>query len=872
MKRIIVILGMLINFTMYAQQVTINSPGSICAGQSATLIAQVPGLGTDTLTFQWLIGGQSFGAPNNDSILVNPNGSANYSVIVSTNQNTFVFSTFAQSLGTTTLTVNPLPNATANGGSFCQGSTINLSASGGISYSWTGPNNFTSNTQNPTLSAVGSASGTYHVAVVNSAGCSTVVSTQVTVHQNPVLNVDSIPVSCNGLSDGIAFVSSITGGTAPFSYFWNTNSTSNAITGLASNVYSVIVTDANGCSASGSTIVTQPAPLTLSAQVTNVSCNNGNNGSIDLTVNGGTAPYSYQWSNGFTGQDPQGLLATSFSVTVTDANSCSTSGNWTVNQPANLTITTSTTIATCVANGSANVSVSGGTAPYSYQWSNGASTSSINAPAGMYTVIVTDANGCQISGATTIGTPVPVTATGSANSLSCFGSNNGSINLTVNGSSPFSYAWTNGATTQNLTGLSAGSYSVTVTASNGCTTTQSFVINQPSILGATTSTTHALCYNGTGIVTAIASGGTMPYTYTWSNGATTMSASALAGVHTVTVTDANGCIAQASTIVTQPSQLLSLISSQTNIACAGNNNGSATVSVIGGTAPYSLLWSNGAQTQTAFGLSAGNYTVTVTDANGCSTTNTATITTAGSALYGSMTSNPSCGNSNNGSITTSVSGGQQPYSYQWSNGANSPSISGLAPGNYSVTITDANGCQWQGSQQITGSPGIIINLNNQVLCENNNNLINASFTGGTWPYQFIWTTPSGQIFTTYNINPIEQGVYQLTIIDAFGCQASGSMFITLIPCDPLSVDNIFSNENITLFPNPISLGGIATIQFPYHNNDVAVQLMDISGKILSEDKVLDENYKLHTSGLSSGTYIVRIVSHNQIVTKRLIVQ
>src|SRR5690606_35010898 len=155
-----------------------------------------------------------------------------------------------------------------------------------------------------------------------------------------------------------------------------------------------------------------------------------------------------------------------------------------------------------------------------------------------------------------------------------------------------------------------------------------------------------------------------------------------AGGYTVTVTDANGCTVQASTVVIQPNQLIAFISNQQNIACAGNSNGSATVSVVGGTPNYSDVWSTGVQTQTVSGLAAGSYTVTVTDANGCIATTTATISTAGSELYANMTSEPSCGNSNSGSVTASVSGGQQPYSYQWSNGANSPSVSGLAPGIY----------------------------------------------------------------------------------------------------------------------------------------------------------------------------------------------
>jgi hypothetical protein len=460
--------------------------------------------------------------------------------------------------------------------------------------------------------------------------------------------------------------------------------------------------------------------------------------------------------------------------------------------------------------------------------------------------------------------------------ISCFAGTNGSIDLTVTGIGPFTYAWSNGVTTQDLTNLGWGNYTVTVTAANGCDTSLTFSLSQPAPLAAQISATNALCFNGTGSAAVLATGGTGNYTFLWSpQGGTGSTANNLpTGAYTVTVTDANGCTVQASTVVTQPSQLLAAISNQTNIACAGNSNGSATVSVVGGTPNYSLLWSNGAQTQTTFGLAAGNYTVTVTDANGCTATTTATITTAGSPLYANMTSNPSCGNSNTGDITTSVSGGQQPYSYQWSNGATSPSISGLAPGNYSVIITDANGCTWSGSQQILGSPGIVISLSNQTLCQNNNELINATFTGGTWPYQFIWTTPSGQTFTTNDVNPVEQGIYQLTIIDAFGCQASGSMFITLINCVTTSVEETFHTHNVSVFPNPISSGQEITLQLPSTIQEVDIRMIDFVGKTVFQGRANGSTHQISTSGLAAGTYMVQVaaVDGSASVTKKIIIQ
>lgn len=1085
MKKLAVILGMLFTLSVNAQQ-QISGPASICAGQSATLIAQVPGFNTDTLQFQWSMNGVLFGL-SNDTIVVTPGvGTWNYSVVIVTNGNQFVGNIY------TTLTVNQIPTATAIGGAFCENSTISLTGGGGVSYNWSGPNGFSSSLQNPTITqATLAANGTYSLVVSNSFGCSDTTTTQVVVNPLPTptitvspndtvclgtqvalfatggvsyswsvggngpsttwtptttgnlvpsvfvtdgngcsaleflpmvvnpapavtavatpvtcfggsnasittnvsggssfsylwsngattpfvsglpignysvtvtnnfgclatttavvteplaavtaslvvsnvscnggsngsisvnasggvgfysyswtgsgtggnprtnltagsytvtvtdgngctasatgtvtqpialtANADSIPLSCNGLADGSAFVSFISGGTSPYTYVWSNGATGSSTTGLSTGNYQVTVTDANGCQVSTATVVTQPAAITLSAQITSVTCNGGNNGSIDLTVSGGTAPYTYLWSNGFTGQDPQGLTAGNRTVTVTDANGCTATSSWVVNQPTALILNASTTSATCLGNGngSTSVNVSGGTAPYSYSWTGGGTNNSITAPAGNYTVTVTDGNGCQSLAIATIGAAVPVTASAVVTPISCFAGTNGTIDLTVTGIGPFTYAWSNGVTTQDLTNLGWGNYTVTVTAANGCDTSLTFSLSQPAPLVAQISATNALCFNGTGSAAVLATGGTGNYTFLWSpQGGTGSTANNLpTGAYTVTVTDANGCTVQASTVVTQPSQLLATISNQTNIACAGNSNGSATVSVVGGTPNYSLLWSNGAQTQTAFGLAAGSYTVTVTDANGCTVTTTATITTAGSPLYANMTSNPSCGNSNTGDITTSVSGGQQPYSYQWSNGATSPSISGLAPGNYSVIITDANGCTWSGSQQILGSPGIVISLSNQTLCQNNNELINATFTGGTWPYQFIWTTPSGQTFTTNDVNPVEQGVYQLTIIDAFGCQASGSMFITLTPCGTTtSIESILSEDGVKLFPNPISSGQEFTLQLPSNIQEVEIRVMDFVGKTVFQGRTNEPNYRISTSGLAAGTYFVQIAT------------
>ncbi|WP_276505100.1 SprB repeat-containing protein, partial [Terrimonas pollutisoli] len=212
----------------------------------------------------------------------------------------------------------------------------------------------------------------------------------------------------------------------------------------------------------------------------------------------------------------------------------------------------------------------------------------------------------------------------------CFGNATGSVDLTVNGgTTPYTYVWSNGASTQDITALVAGIYSVTVTDANNCTATISVTITQPAAaLALTSSKVDVLCFgNATGSVDLTVNGGTAPYTYVWSNGASTQDITALAaGTYTVTVTDNNNCTATTSITIGQPAAALALSEAHVNVLCFGNATGSVDLTVNGGTAPYTYVWSNGASTQDITALVAGTYSVTVTDANNCTATTSVTIT------------------------------------------------------------------------------------------------------------------------------------------------------------------------------------------------------------------------------------------------------
>ncbi|RYJ42994.1 Adhesin AidA-related protein [Flavobacterium beibuense] len=598
-------------------------------------------------------------------------------------------------------------NVACNGGTNGSATVTVTGGTAPYTYSWapTGGNAAT---------ASGLAAGTYTVTVTDGNLCNTTKS--VTITQPTVLSAyisSQTNIACNGGTTGSATVT-VTGGTAPYTYLWSNSASTATTTGLTAGTYTVLITDANLCTTNSSVTITQPTTaLSASAIATNVSCNGSSNGTIDLTVTGGTAPYAFVWSNTAITEDMTGLSAGTYNVTVTDANGCTTTASATVTEPNALIASSVTTAVSCNggSNGTIDLTVTGGTAPYTFVWSNTATTEDMTGlSAGTYDVTVTDANGCTATASVTINEPTVLSASGVATNVSCNGGSNGTIDLTVTGgTAPYGFVWSNTATTEDMTGLSAGTYDVTVTDAKGCTTTASVTVNEPTALSASISSqTNILC-NGaaTGSATVTANGGTASYEYLWSNGATTATVAGLeAGTYNVTVTDANGCTANTSVTIDEPTSLnLTILTS--NVTCNGGSNGSATATVSGGVAPYSYSWSDsgvvGANPTT---LTAGTYTLTVTDDNGCTVDQTITIDEP-DALTASFNSvNVSCPGSSDGTATVTVTGGTAPYEYLWSNGASTASLVGLTDGTYTVTITDDNGCTLIDSVTVVTTPDV----------------------------------------------------------------------------------------------------------------------------------------------------------------------
>jgi hypothetical protein len=462
----------------------------------------------------------------------------------------------------------------------------------------------------------------------------------------PALQVTN--VTCNGGNDGSATVSA-TGGTAPYTYAWPASAgsqTTAAATGLSAGTYIVTVTDANSCTDTTLVTITEPTAVTptISTQ-TNVDCNGNSTGSATVTATGGTGGYTYTWDAAAASQTTAtatGLAAGTYSVTVTDASGCTGSTTVTITEPAILTATgvartyTSGDNISCngLTDGSIDLTVAGGTGPYTYAWDNGAGSNEdpSNLGAGTYNVTVTDANGCTANALFTLTEPTALTSSAvETQQASCSGGSDGKAMVTGSGgSAPYTYQWDAAAgsqTTQEATSLAAGSYSVTVSDANNCTSVSTVSVTSPSGLAATAMVfTNVSCKGASdGSINLNVTGGTAPYTYNWSNGSTSEDLFGLSGgTYTVTVTDANGCTTNATGTVAEPTTLTPS-TTITDVTCNGNSDGAIDLSVTGGTSPYTYIWNTGAITEDISNLPTGTYTVTVTDANGCMMSHSATV-------------------------------------------------------------------------------------------------------------------------------------------------------------------------------------------------------------------------------------------------------
>ena len=630
--------------------------------------------------------------------------------------------------------------------------------------------------------------GTYIVTVTESSGCSLVDTIELPEPAPLVAQTSLTPTDCNG-QNGSASVT-VSGGTPPYTYLWNTGATTPTITGLTPGSYSVTVTDGHFCTAFGLVYLPAPNPPQVTIFGESPDCNGAQNGFASAMVTGGAPPLTYLWNTGATTPTIQGLGAGTYSLTVTDALGCSDSASITLTQPDTLIIDVVLTPPLCAgdSNGSIQVSGWGGTPPYTYQWNTGSTSPLLTGiPAGIYTVTVTDANGCALSQNIELPEPPPLMVQVSTTPSACNGATGTATATASGGTPPYSFQWSNGQTGPTATGLAPGTYTLTVTDAHNCAKAVLVTIVQPDPPQVAIEVTDVSCPGAMdGSLSANATGGTPPYTFQWSNGQTGPTISNLpAGTYSLTVTDANGCAATASATIGEPTAMVLELTSSPE-SCMGDNDGAAMVLVVsGGAAPYSYLWSTGATTAAITGLAPGTYSVTVTDANGC-TANGTVVVAMGTNLQLSVTPYPvACHGDSTGSAAVTVNGGGAPFTYQWSNGATGPLAANLPAGTYSVTVTNSQGCSATASTTVTEPPALLLSLagTNPACSDSHDGTATAIASGGTPPYAFAWSTGD----STATIGGLGPGTYAVTVTDANDCTLSDSIALEAPPAIAIEI-------------------------------------------------------------------------------------
>ncbi|MFK7904519.1 MAG: SdrD B-like domain-containing protein, partial [Chitinophagales bacterium] len=698
--------------------------------------------------------------------------------------------------------------------------------------------------------------GTYIVTVVDANDCT--ATTEATINQ-PTTALTASAVfeesACAGGSDGFINLT-VNGGTSDYGYVWSNGATAEDVSSVTAGTYTVTVIDANNCTTTTEITIDQDATgIAANATRENVSCFGGADGTIDLTVNGGTSDYSYAWSNGANTEDLNNLQSGTYTVTITDANDCTTTAEATISQPSTaLTANATGETLGCFGDSDGNIdlNVNGGTATYSYVWSNGGTSEDLSdLTAGTYTVTITDANDCTTTAEATISQPAEaLTASATGEDLACFGDADGEIDLTVNGGTDgYSYIWSNGAISEDLSNLAGGTYKVTVTDANDCTTTAEATISQPTeALTASATGEDLACFgDADGSIDLTVNGGTAEYSYTWSNGITSEDLSNLtAGIYTVTVTDANDCTAIAEATIGQPIEALTANAVFEELDCVGGNDGFINLTVNGGTVAYDYEWSNGATNEDLSNLVAGTYTVTVTDANDCTTTSEITIDQSANALVANLvTEGLACFGGVDGNIDLTVNGGTTSYTYAWSNEATTKDLSNLTAGTYTVTITDANDCTTTASATISQpSEALTASATGETLgCfGDSNGSIDLTVNGGTTSYTYAWSNGA----TTEDLSNLTAGTYTVTITDANDCTTTASATITATSnCGTLG-NMVWLDADRNGFQDNGETG-IEGVEVTLYNAD--------NGEVI-DSQLTDENGNYSFGNLSEGNYYI----------------
>ncbi|MDB2403935.1 S8 family serine peptidase [Schleiferiaceae bacterium] len=760
---------------------------------------------------------------------------------------------------TVNIVVNPLPVATVSTSSgsfdFCEGSSLTLEAPLGASgYQWYKDGTVISGAVSSTLSA--SSSGSYAVEVTSSDGCSALSASQTVVKNlNPTASISN--ATALSFCDGGSVVLSAPSG---MSYAWSTGATSQTVTQSSSGQVGLTITDANGCTSAASPVTVNvysvPAMTVTSASSTSI-CQGE---SVTLQAGGGFS--SYAWSNGATNQNLIATTAGSYSVTGTTSDGCtatSAAQTVTVNTVPSATITNAGSSVLC-SGGSATLSAPSGMS--SYLWSDGSTSQSITtSTAGNYTVTVTNAGGCSATSTAAAITTSSITTpsiSSSGSTTLCSGSN---VTLSVpTGYS--SYLWSNGATTSATSVSASGNYSVTLTNADGCSTTTSataVTVNTPPTATIISTGTGAICAGAS--ETLSATSGMSSYQWyangTAITGATSATYTANAsGNYSVSVVDANGCsdISTSYSITNAAAPVATITNAGSSVLCSG---GSATLSAPSGMSSY--LWSDGSTSQSITTSTAGNYTVTVTNAGGCSATSPTTVISTSQITAPTVTSNGALEFCDGGVVSLAVPTGY--ISFMWNNGSNFSQITATTSGDYYAQVMNADGCTAY-SDTVTvevfptpPTPSISYTANDTLMTS-------SEVTGNQW--YFNGNMMPGE--TGQTLRPLNLGNYSVRLVDTNGCEGDMSAMQFY---NSIGFEEALANQ-IRLFPNPTS--GAVTLELGAVKV-ASVRIYDARGRLLESISSCPSNCRLELGSFEDGMY--QLVVHTEegiTITKPVVLQ
>lgn len=670
---------------------------------------------------------------------------------------------------------------------------------GGYSFAW---NTGAVSDSIPALTA-----GVYSLTVNDANGCSAVASDSITQPDSLHISLSvGQPLLCFGDTNG-QLSASVTGGVLPYGFLWSEGSASAAISGLAGGMYTLTVTDANGCQKTAAINLANPALLTVVIDSAgDPGCFGSADGFIQASVSGGTGSHVFLWNTGASSALLSGLGSGTYILTVTDAMGCTATISSALIEPAEIGLSLSAAAVSCFGgnDGAILASVSNTQGAPVYSWSNG-SSSALNAGlgAGVYVLVVTDSAGCQQSDTATVNQPTALSVTLSTQNNLCFGDATGSASASVSGGVlPYTYLWSNGAAVNSIGSLTAGSYTLTITDSNGCVLDTSLMLSQPAMLALTVdSLADLLCFgDSSGYAEVSASGGTGSYSFSWSDGGSGSIRADLSAVgYSVTVTDANGCEDLGAFLLGEPAVLTAAVDSVAGNPCFGDSLGAILASAGGGTGAYTFNWSNGQQGALISGLPVGTYTLTVTDVNGCETGLVEVISQPAVITFVDTVTDAHCDNSNDGSVSVSVSGGVPPFLYAWSNAVFTASNPGLPAGTYTLSVADANGCLHEDSYVVGfGFPSPSFDLGADTgFCSGDLLFLEAAGAGDF----YLWSTGD----STLSVLVSTPGDYALTVTDSSGCFSSDTVSVEefLLPVFSLGSDSLICMDSmiagVTLF-------------------------------------------------------------------------